>query len=408
VRASGTLQYPTIASMYLEIVFALGLGALLWAIDVRATVAAAALFLGLAVIAEGVIVTLTRAGLMTMAASLLAVGLWRFSTHRVDRGMAALAGVAAAIVLLLASSASVESLRLRLTTEGQRDWYHAGFQTPASLDLDAGSLNAVEVTVINRGLVTWNPEARPAFHLSYHWFDEAMRTAIGYDGLRTPLPRAVPPGDSLNVVMEVRAPKAAGRYRLGWDVVQEGRLWFSTEPGSRLALSTVTVSGTASTDDSSLRFRGIPMPTQAVRVGRPALWLAALRMFAAHPLLGIGPDNYRLSYGPYARLADPDPRVTSNNMYLEILTGTGLAGLAIFGWLCWRAQASIRHTRRALDGPAASLYAGVAAAALAVALHGLVDSFLTLTPTYLVISLTLGLAMAPLAWTKEGLRADCV
>jgi O-antigen ligase len=115
-------------------------------------------------------------------------------------------------------------------------------------------------------------------------------------------------------------------------------------------------------------------------------------------VLGIGPDNFRLSYGPHVASPRPDARITSNNTYLEILTGTGLIGFAIFAWFLWRAQHAMRAIQRDLTGARASLYDGVVAAAIAIALHGLVDSFLTLTPTYVTMSLVLGLAMAPARW----------
>jgi len=202
--------------------------------------------------------------------------------------------------------------------------------------------------------------------------------------------------------VQVRAPEEAGRYRLGWDVVQEGRLWFSTEPGSRLALSSVMVSGPRAAGDEPASSKPSPvsLPAQAVRPGRGVLWMAALRIFREHPILGIGPDNFRLSYGPYAGIEHADPRVHSNSMYLEVLAGTGIVGLAAFLWLCWRAQATIRRELARMTSSMSSLYAGVAAAVLAIALHGFLDSFLTFTPTYLLISLTLGLAVAPAAWTE--------
>ena len=67
------------------------------------------------------------------------------------------------------------------------------------------------------------------------------------------------------------------------------------------------------------------------------LWQAAGRMLMAHPVLGVGPDNFRLLYGGYAGIANPDPRVHTNNMYLEALIGGGLVAGAAFAWLCWRA-----------------------------------------------------------------------
>src|SRR4029079_1838846 len=73
-RAGGPLQYPTIASMYLEVVFALGLGLMLAEADAARPARAAALFVALAVIAEASALSFTRAGLLTMATSLVLIG----------------------------------------------------------------------------------------------------------------------------------------------------------------------------------------------------------------------------------------------------------------------------------------------------------------------------------------------
>jgi hypothetical protein len=400
VRAGGTLQYPTIASMYLEIVFALALGAWLTAIDRHATAPAVALFASLAIIAEGIAVTLTRAGLITVGVSLLVVGWRRVALRGWDRGVWGLGALSAVVAVLVATATSVESLKLRLTTDGQKDWYRAAFLTPATLALQPDSTNLVEVTVINKGRVTWEHDAAPPFHVSYHWFDDTATRVVHYDGLRTKLTAPVSPGESARIPLQVRAPARPGQYTIGWDVVQEGRLWFSTESGARLALSKVTVGDDAPAASWPPIAGTRPVPEQVMRIGRPELWAAALRMSADHPLVGVGFDNFRLSYGPYAGVAEPDTRITSNNMYLEVLAGTGLVGLAAFGWLAWRLQDAMRAIARALPADAASIYSGVIAAVVAIAVHGLLDSFLTLTPTLVVISLTLGLAMAPARWAR--------
>jgi O-antigen ligase len=204
------------------------------------------------------------------------------------------------------------------------------------------------------------------------------------------------------VRLPVRAPAHAGRYTLGWDIVQEGRLWFSTEPGARLAQTSVTV---GAADPSMTPWAGqdwASLPPQASRIGRLTLWRAALRLIAAHPVLGLGPDNFRLSYGAMLPGRRADDRVTSNNMYLEIATGTGVAGLAVFGWFAFVLAKTVLTAPGRLDAAAASLYAGVAAALLAIAVHGLVDSFLTLTPTYLMMALVVGMATAPDGWGTGG------
>jgi O-antigen ligase len=137
------------------------------------------------------------------------------------------------------------------------------------------------------------------------------------------------------------------------------------------------------------------LPGRAVRPGRVVLWSAAGRMLADHPILGVGPDNFRLRYERYVGLSGADRRVHSNNMYLEVLTGGGgVAGLA-FLWLFWSAAArSLALARRSSDQHAAALGTGLVAAAAAIALHGLVDSFLSFTGTYILMAITLGLVVA--------------
>lgn len=108
VRAGGTLQYPTIASMYLEIVFALALGAFLHAMDRRSMTGAADMFVALAIIAAGIAVTLTRSGLITMAFSLAAVGAARFARRGWDRGAVGLGALSVAVVLVVTSAASAQ------------------------------------------------------------------------------------------------------------------------------------------------------------------------------------------------------------------------------------------------------------------------------------------------------------
>jgi O-antigen ligase len=113
-------------------------------------------------------------------------------------------------------------------------------------------------------------------------------------------------------------------------------------------------------------------------------------MFAAHPLLGVGPDNFRLLYGRYAGIPGADPRTHSNNMYLEILAGGGLLAAAAFAWFFRESAALVIPALRSRDPRTV----GVASAMVAIALHGTVDSFLSFAPTYILFALTLGFAAA--------------
>jgi O-Antigen ligase len=388
LRAGGPLQYPTITSMYLEVVFAFGLGLLLMALDRSRPVRVAVLFAALLLIAEAITLTFTRAGLITMATSLLVVGVVRRSQRGNDAGTALLVALAVLVAGLFAASRSTESMWLRLTSEGQESWYRAQVDAPAGVEFSTGRTSRVPVNVTNTGRLVWDSHSEPPFFLSYHWLQADGDRFVTFEGARTEFTSPVAPDATVSVLARVRAPGQPGRYRLEWDVVQEGRLWFSTEPGATRMIAPATVTGPAF--DDPVKLMAPPRPT--VRPGRLVLWRAGARMLAAHPWLGVGPDNFRLSYGEYARLpAAADPRLHSNNMYVEMFTGGGLIAGAAFLWLASRAAGSFVRGVRASDNAAA---VGIAAAGVAIALHGFVDSFVSFAPTYILFSLTLGLAAA--------------
>jgi hypothetical protein len=393
IRAGGPFQYPTIASMYLEIVFALTLGLLLLVIDTAGRARVGAIAALLLLMSEGIMLTFTRSGLITMATSLAIVAGLRLRQRGFDRGAKAIAAMAALIAIQLVSSRSLDVMRLRMTTEGQEAWYDATVDAPSRLTIPAGGTIMVPVTLTNSGLSPWDPAAASRFRLSYHWLLRDEDKVVSWEGLRTDFPSEVQPGETVRLQARVSAPRQPGEYRLLWDIEQEHRLWFSTEPDSDLFFSHATVSGqaTGSIDISQL----MALPQKAVRPGRGVLWRAAARMVAAHPVTGVGPDNYRLLYGRYAGLANADPRVHSNNMYLEVLAGGGLAGGLAFAWLCWGAAKRFAGAARRAAGPQMTVEGtAVLAAGAAIAVHGMADSFLGFTATYILIAMTVGLAVA--------------
>jgi hypothetical protein len=399
VRAGGTLQYPTIASMYLEIVFAFGLGLLLNALDMhrpargpRGALREAALFLGLLVIAEAITLTFTRAGLVTMAVTLGLVGTVRFRRRGIDTGVRLVAVLAFLIPIMFAASRSTQSVWLRLTSAGQDAWYRFAVDAPAELTLTTGEVASVPVRATNNGRLTWDSSADPSLYFSYHWLLADADRVVEFEGARTAFPDPVLPGATVSLQAQVRAPRQPGRYRLQWDLVQEDRLWFSTEPGvGAAAFSGATVTGTPAGNVPTTTY---PLPHPAVRPGRLFLWRAAARMLAAHPVLGVGPDNFRLLYGEYGGLPHADTRLHSNNMYIEMMVGGGLAGGLAFFWLIWRMVLRlVTHIRLSATPDFRYEALGVAAAVVAVLIHGTVDSFLSFTPTYILISLTLGFAL---------------
>jgi hypothetical protein len=392
LRAGGPLQYPTIASMYLEIGFALAIGLMLSAIDQRSRPRAAIWLLAALVIAEGITLTFTRAGLITAALTLFVVGAMRVRERGVDSGVAFVAATAVTAVAIVVSSRSVDALWLRMTSETQGGWYRAEIDAPREVTFEADRAQYITVLARNTGRLTWDSDDSPPILFSYHWLLPDADRVVAFNGERTAFERPVPPGASTTVHALVRAPQQPGRYRLEWDLAQEGRLWFSTEPDAPpSAMSRAIVSGVPREGSVVTTAR----PRRAVRPGRFALWSAALRMAAAHPLLGVGPDNFRLLYGSFAGLVGADPRTHSNNMYLEILAGGGLLAASAFVWfLCDAAALFARAARGGVGLRPTPLGIAVAAAGLAIAVHGAVDSFLSFAPTYILFALTLGYAAA--------------
>jgi O-antigen ligase len=390
VRAGGSLQYPTIASMYLEVVFALGVGLLLAWRDEARTLRTTVVFAALLLVAYAITLTFTRSGLISMAVVIAGVTAACIRRRGLDGAvrLVVLLGVGVAAVFL--GSRSLDSIWLRFTTEGQESWYRARITAPAAVTLATGTTSAIPITVANLGRLDWSSDGESPFFLSYHWMLPDEERYVVFDGIRTPFPATVSKGDTVRLQPLVFAPRRPGRFRLVWDIVQERRRWLGDEPDAAVVVTEATVEGPALTGTLPTFLR----PRLMWRPGRLVLWRAALQMFAAHPLLGVGPDNYRLTYTSYADLRLGDARTHSNNMYLEMLAGGGLLTAAAFAWFLWCAGRMCAAGLAQTSDGGGVIAIAAAAAGVAILLHGLVDSFLSFAPTYVLFSLTLGIAAA--------------
>lgn len=151
------------------------------------------------------------------------------------------------------------------------------------------------------------------------------------------------------------------------------------------ALSEVVSADAASFKDTALR-------------GRTSVNLAGLEMWADHPLVGVGPDNFELNYQVYSQAIGIDPRPQrrgAHNLYLEWLAETGLLGALAFLGVVALALTGAWRARRQLEGREALLGEG-----LLVALGAFLACALTLHTSYARyqwIFLGLGLAAGCLA-----------
>ncbi len=409
-RASGVFEYPTIGAMYWEAAAPLLIVApFVWRAGegpplpgggarergrrrlVAALAALASAVLFLAILASATRTALVGAG---VACGMLAV----LGGPRAPR-MTRAAGVSLLVLAVLSAVAlqsSADALlgqRLRFWHDDR--WFGAQYGVPGGRrTVDGGEVFAVPVSLRNTGSIAWHVGGPHPTHLSYHWAieppDGGRPRLVEYEGRRTDLPGDVPPGGAVGVTGIVRAPEAAGAYRLSWDLVQENVTWFS---GRGIAMGEQSVDvQSASTSPA----REIVPPSPApVAVPRSSLWRVAVVLWRERPLLGIGPDNFRRRYE--ALLAPPttgvpytDTRIHANSLYFETLADLGLAGLTAIAAI---AIALLRSLRRHWEaGCVAGL--GSAVAALTFFVHGLLDYFFEFTPPVVLFWVTLGLTTA--------------
>jgi hypothetical protein len=404
LRLSATFAYANIAAMYYEAALPICLVAVgLAGRPSRRCLVGAALLLG-----GATLLTYSRAAVLTAVAAIVMVmlgAIWlgrhardmphakpqsRKATSPAEpqnrgtadswfRGSAALParrviGLCAALLALTAGMLLLNpTFRVRVAAPDVADWYRVEYSAAQLSSLAPNQLITTPVTIRNRGLVTWRSAGLRPVALSYHWLDPRTRQVVRYNGRRTLLPQPLDPGGALLLNAEVQAPEKPGEYLLAWDMVVEHSGWFS-ERGNQMAELAVSVAGRPAVSQPAPRAEPANMPRQiSVRPAPPPrsqLWGAALRMWSARPLLGIGPDVFRHVYGPELGLRIWDDRVHTNSLYLELLVGAGVAGLAAFLVLValalWRAVRVLVSTtddrrpttddRRPTTGAAAIVY----------------------------------------------------
>jgi phosphoglycerol transferase MdoB-like AlkP superfamily enzyme len=86
----------------------------------------------------------------------------------------------------------------------------------------AGGLFEIPVVVRNEGTRAWSHA--DGDRMGYRWYDEAGKL-LALEGVRTPWPAAVAPGDEIESMVRVELPSIPGRYQLRLQPVREGVRW---------------------------------------------------------------------------------------------------------------------------------------------------------------------------------------
>jgi putative inorganic carbon (hco3(-)) transporter len=121
---------------------------------------------------------------------------------------------------------------------------------------------------------------------------------------------------------------------------------------------------------------------QSIRV---VLWGVAWNFFASSPLLGVGWGNFAVLYGSSVAGISwiPAGQFEVHNIYLQLLSETGLAGFGAFFLLIFCAiQQALRQLRCSVQAFDKALAFAVLGAILTVLLHGFVDFFFQVSPQF--------------------------
>lgn len=401
LRLAGPFDYANQTAMYIEGTFAILIAALATALAWRRKWLAVLLLLGLVLYIQAAVLTFSRSSFVTIAAVgtvITALLLVRSTRDSGRRRLAWLWGGSTLLVALVIAGNWLlsDAFRLRLQSDVDMEWYRAEIAVPASLELRADATVAVPVTLTNVGKLTWVRQGTNPFTLGIRWQPVGTGRELA-NRPHIPLPSDVQPGQTLTFNVPVRAPIVGGKYRLVWDVIHENVTWFGSKSQDTEIFTAVTVTGSAAqqADDAQLTSETTsPLAFERPIPGRSRLWVVAARLIAAHPLTGLGLDNYRLTYGPVLNALDGtdmnwNDTIHTNNWYLETLVSFGVAGgLPFLLWLAWLAIDILRTGLR----PSVSAWQMAAGAGLlAFMVHGLLDYFLLFNATALLFWILAGL-----------------
>jgi len=139
-----------------------------------------------------------------------------------------------------------------------------------------------------------------------------------------------------------------------------GTLWVG---GDRLASNFENTTSELNSSDANMR----------AGVSRNEIWRATLKMFAAHPIAGVGLGGYWIGITAYHEASGLMTPQEAHNDYLELLSSGGLVGFAIGVWFAVMVIRAARANLAIDTGYTRALRFGAILGIIGVAAHSLVD-----------------------------------
>jgi O-antigen ligase len=135
-------------------------------------------------------------------------------------------------------------------------------------------------------------------------------------------------------------------------------------------------------------------------VSRNEIWRVTLRMFAAHPLFGVGMGGYWAAVPQFHDASGTMRPQEAHNDYLELLASGGLVGLGIGIWflvaLLQRTRQNLQSTNRFRRAACFGATIGI----IGVAVHSLVDFGLHMLINAFVFTTLIVIATSNPRWAE--------
>lgn len=113
----------------------------------------------------------------------------------------------------------------------------------APAEMACGEILALPCRVTNTGDAIFISAPPNPIQLCYRWFDETGAPVGAGEWIHTNLPRALPPGETAEVMARIAAPNAPGTYTLAITLLQENVAWFDELSPASGIRGTVLVAG---------------------------------------------------------------------------------------------------------------------------------------------------------------------
>ena len=110
----------------------------------------------------------------------------------------------------------------------------------------------------------------------------------------------------------------------------------------------------------------LSLPKPRFSISRWELWRVAVGMILDHPLLGVGPDNFRMTYPSVIGVSDADRSYHTHNLYLEVFVSVGIAGGLVLLWLPSRLLSPLGRLWQRTENFDLAFWVGASAAASAI------------------------------------------